>query len=103
MYAIIRSTTKHGTHAQERPQMICHGDFKSLLVPRLCEQIEGCLKKGASLYARIPGAAEERITPADNIYGVISAIDRGCDHIVIDIPGEYDSQSYSVHFAIEEL
>ena len=83
--------------------MVYHGDFKSLMVPHLCDQIESCVRPGVSVYASIPGMAEEKITPADNMYGIISAIDRGCDHIVVDVPGNYASQSYSIHFSIEEI
>lgn len=103
MVILVRSSTFRGTHEQERPRMVYHGDFKSLMVPYLCDQIEGCIRPGVSVYASIPGMAEEKITPADNMYGIISAIDRGCDHIVVDVPGDYASQSYRIHFSIEEL
>lgn len=101
MYLIMRSTTKYGSRDQQRPEIMCHGDFKSLLIPRLCDEVERSLTPDAELYVRIPGSGEEKISPADNMYGLISAIDRGCTHVIVDVPGGYSS--YRVHFAIEEI
>ena len=103
MYAIIKSTTGKSDRGRQKPELLCHGDFKSLLVPRLCDEVEACLTPDADLYARSQDGGEEEIVPADNTYGLLAALDRGRTHIVVEVPATYGTPQYRVHFAIEEF
>ena len=103
MFIILRSSTEQSTHAKERPVLLEHSDFKSRLINPLCRYVESCLSPGAILYARIPGSAEETITPSSNPYAIIAAIDRGCDHLIVDVPDAYGTSHHRIHFTIEEL
>lgn len=103
MFIILRSSTQQSTHVQERPVLLGHSDFKSSLINPLCRHLASCLSPGAILYARIPGSAEETITPSNNTYAIIAAIDRGCDHLIVDVPDTYGTSHHRVHFTIEEL
>jgi len=103
MYTIIRSTTMNGSREQQRPSIIDKGDFKSLIISNMCDEVASALTPDASLYARKPDGHEERVTPADNVYGMLAAIDRGCNHLVVDVPGKYGVQPYRIHFVIDEI
>ena len=89
MYMIIHSTTRPGTRTQQLPDVVAHSDYRSMLVGKLCDEVESILAPGARLYARVPGEGETRIEPPNNMYAVVAAIDRGCDGVTVELPGGY--------------
>lgn len=103
MYAVIHSTTRQMNRTAQRPSVIAKSDYKSSIVRTLCDRISESLASGARVFARIPGEGELEILPANNFYAIVSAIDRGCLHISVDLPGTADCMSYREHFVIEEI
>ena len=98
MFVLIHSSTRPGTRAQQAPEIVARSDYKSMLVSRLCDEVEGCLGLGTKVYARVPNEGETRIEPPNNMYAVAAAVDRGCTGVTVEVPG-----SYREHFVLAEI
>lgn len=103
MYAVIHSTTRHMSRDAQRPTIVAKSDYKSSIVRELCDGVTDCLASGARVFAHIPNEGNLEILPANNVYALISAIDRGCDHVSVDLPGTAEYLSCREHFVIAEI
>lgn len=102
MYILLHSTTRATTRINQKPEVIAKSDYKHVLVGTLCDRVLSLVGPDASVHAIVPSEGDLTITPTDNVYAMVAAVDRGCDHIVVDIPGGY-SPAYREHFTILEV
>jgi len=98
MFVLLHSSTRPGNRALQAPEVVTRSDYKSMLVSRLCDEVEGCIGFGSRVYARVPNEGETRIEPPNNMYALASAVDRGCTGVTVEVPG-----SYREHFVIAEI